>query len=173
MSPATYLTRRTRSVRQRSAVPSPGAPGGGGGGDDPLGPGRGDEAVEGRIGPFLDAEDEVRPALQVGDGHGEGAMAAAVVDGHVALGGALQVRAGGPAPVPVGGQVEVDRYPVARPAGGAGHAPGMAGAVGHAEAAGRGFPRRTRRRTARTRRPGSPVRTLWRYLLARTVWYRW
>jgi len=72
----------------------------------------GDEGVEPGVGVALYAEDEVQPALQVGQRHREGVIAP-VVDDHVAGGGAPGVREGRLAPVPVGGQVEVDRYPVA------------------------------------------------------------
>ncbi len=113
---------------------------GGAGGDGEPGLAGGDEGVEGRVGVLLDAEDEVQPALPVGQRHRERPVSA-VVDGHVALGGAPGVREGGPAPVPVGGQVEVDGDAVAQPVQDADHSLGMVGAVGHAEAVVRGFPR--------------------------------
>ena len=109
-------------------------------GHGPPGLARGDEVVEHGVGGLLDAEDEVQPAVLVGQRHREGPIAPVVHD-DVALGGVVQVRERGLALVLVVEQVEVDRDAVAQPVEDADHALGVVGAVAHAEAALRELPR--------------------------------
>ena len=96
--------------------------------DGPVVLARGDESVEGGVGVCPDAEDEVQPALPVGQRHREREVAP-VVNDDVALAGMVQMGEGGLALVFVVEQVEVDREAVVQPVEDADHAPGIVGAV--------------------------------------------
>ncbi len=84
-------------------------------GHGPVGLARGDEGVEHRVGGLLDAEDEVQPALRVGQRDGK-RPGAPVIQNDIALGGAVRMRERGLPLVLVVEQVEVARDAVAQPA---------------------------------------------------------
>ena len=99
--------------------------------DGQVGLVQGNEVVEGRVGPVLDAEHEVAPALLMGEGHGKGVIAAVIHD-DIALRAALKVGESGQPLVLVGEQREVDRDPIVEPVEDAEHALRIVCTIGNA-----------------------------------------